>query len=259
MSKDLYQILGVKETAKADEIKRAYRDFAKKFHPDKTGGDKAKESKFKDISAAYEVLSDPKRREQYDALRRSGFQPGDGRAAPPGFDPSVFAGIDGIEELLGRIFGGQRRPGGGGARAGTSGRRVVFEGGSPFGGGFETFDFGGPVTTQVADEQVRTRDGHIFTRRAHDLYFDLELSIDEAVLGGRVAIPTPEGSVTMTIPPGTSSGTKMRLRGRGDVRPDGARGDLYAVVKIVVPTKIDAKAAELLKEFSKRAPVKPRR
>jgi curved DNA-binding protein len=258
MSKDLYQILGVKETAKPDEIKKAYRDFAKKYHPDKTGGDKAKETKFKDVSAAYEVLSDPKRREQYDAMRRSGFDPGSGGAPPPGFDPSVFAGIDGIEELLGRIFGGQRRPTAG-TRGGTSGRRVVFESGSPFGGGFETFDFGAPVATQVAEEQVRTRDGHVFTRRGHDLYFDLELTIEEAVLGGRVPIPTAEGSVTMTIPPGTSSGTKLRLRGKGDVRPDASRGDLYAVVKIVVPSKVDAKAAELLKEFSKRAPVKPRR
>jgi len=260
MSKDLYQILGVKETAKPDEIKRAYRDFAKKYHPDKTGGDKAKESKFKDISAAYEVLSDPKRREQYDAMRRSGFQPGAGGAPPPGFDPSVFAGIDGIEDLLGRIFGGQRRPGG--ARGGTSGRRVVFEGSSPFGGsgGFQMFDFGdlAQAPTQAVEEQVRTRDGHVFTRRGHDLYFDLGLSLEEAVLGARVPIPTPEGTVTMTIPPGTSSGTKLRLRGKGDLRPDGTRGDLFAVVKIVVPTKVDAKAAELLKEFSKRAPVKPR-
>ena len=78
--KDLYKILGVGETANAADIKKKYRELAKKYHPDKTGGDKSKEHKFKDISAAYEVLSDPKRREQYDAMRRGGFRTGPGGA-----------------------------------------------------------------------------------------------------------------------------------------------------------------------------------
>src|SRR5262249_55732734 len=127
-AKDLYEILGVKDSAAPAEIKKAYRDFAKKYHPDKTGGDKAKESKFKDITAAYEVLSDAKRREQYDAMKRSGFRPGQGGGPPPDFDPSVFAGIDGIEDLLGSLFGGRARAGAGrGGRGGSTRQRVVFE------------------------------------------------------------------------------------------------------------------------------------
>ncbi len=256
MTKDLYEILGVKESATPAEIKKAYRDFAKKYHPDRTGGDKAKESKFKDITAAYEVLSDAKRREQYDAMRRSGFRPGAG-GAPPGFDASVFEGIDGIEDLLGRIFAG----GGRAARRGTTTRqRVVFES-TPF-GGFETFDFDDmrpPQRSAPVEEAIRTRDGHILTQRGDDLYGTLDLSIEEAVLGARVEVPTLEGSVTVTIPPGTSSGQKLRLRGKGAPRPDGRRGDQYAEVKIVVPTKVDDKAAESLREFSRRAPVKIRR
>ncbi|HKA88431.1 MAG TPA: DnaJ domain-containing protein [Haliangiales bacterium] len=256
MSKDLYEILGVKETAKPEEIKKAYRDFAKKYHPDKTGGDKAKESKFKDITAAYEVLSDPKRREQYDAMRRSGFRPGTG-APPPGFDASVFEGIDGIEDLLGRIFSG----GGRGARRGsTSRQRVVFES-TPF-SSFETFEFGGNMRGQPyapVEETIRTRDGHVLTQRGDDLYGTVDLTLEEAILGGRVEVPTLDGPVTVTIPPGTSSHQKLRLRGKGAPRMDGRRGDQYAEVKIVVPPKVDDKAADLLREFARRAPVKVRR
>src|SRR4051812_31989255 len=107
-SKDLYSILGVKDDAKPEEIKKSYRELAKKYHPDRTGGDKAKESKFKEISAAYDVLSDVKRREQYDAMRRGGFrygQPGAGGPGPGGqaYDFSVFEGINGIEDLFSQI------------------------------------------------------------------------------------------------------------------------------------------------------------
>jgi DnaJ-class molecular chaperone len=259
MQKDLYDILGVKESATEAEIKKAYRDHAKKYHPDRTGGDKAKESKFKDMSAAYNVLSDPKRREQYDAMRRSGFHPGAGGAPPPGYDPSVFEGIDGIDDLLGRIFGGGRggRRGGGGGGGGR--QRVVFES-SPF-GGYQTFDFGdmNVHTAAPVEEKVRTRHGHVLTQRGDDLYGTIDLSIEEAVLGARVEVPTLDGSVTVTIPAGTSSGQKLRLRGKGAPRPDGHRGDQYAEVRIVVPTKVDERATELLREFSRRAPVKTRR
>jgi DnaJ-class molecular chaperone len=261
MSKDLYEILGVKENATPPEIKKAYRDLAKKNHPDRTGGDKAKETKFKDITAAHEVLSDPKRREQYDAMRRSGFRPGGaGGAPPPGFDPSVFEGIDGIEDLLGRIFSGGGM-GRGARRGNTTRQRVVFEG-APF-AGFETIDFDDVRPSHhrppPVEEAVRTHDGHILTRRGDDLHGSIELTIEEAVLGARVEIPTLDGSVTVTIPPGTSSGQKLRLRGKGAPRGGGGRGDQYAEVKIIVPAKVDEKAAEHLREFSRRAHVKVRR
>src|SRR5215475_1395287 len=144
--KDLYQILGVAEEASDKEIKKKYRELAKRYHPDKTGGDKSKEQKFKEISAAYEVLSDPKRRGQYDAMRRGGFAAGP-NGAP---DFSAFSGIEGIEDLLGQFFGGGRR-----GRPGAGGSRVVFET-RPFGGfGADGFSspFGGAYEAPV-DETV---------------------------------------------------------------------------------------------------------
>ncbi len=261
--KDLYAILGVKEDAKADEIKKAYRTLAKKFHPDRTGGDKAKESKFKEISAAYEVLSDTKRRQQYDRMRHGGFQQGGGGAE--GIDLSAFEGIDGIEELLGSMFGGMR----GGARGGrqaSAGPRVIFEtrgfdgdfGGSPFAA--PPRGRNGASHAAPQEQLVRTQDGAILTQKGEDFYWELELAVDEAILGTKVDVPTVDGKVTLKVPPGTSSGQKLRLRSCGRVpRHDGQRGDQYVTVKIVVPTRIDKKAEELIREFAKVAPVKPRR
>jgi curved DNA-binding protein len=258
--KDLYQILGVKETASHPEIKKAYRELAKKFHPDRTGGDKAKEQRFKEISAAYEVLSDAKRREQYDAMRRGGFN-AEG-------DFSAFSGIEGIEDLFAQIFGS--RPGGPGGRGGgrgAGGSRVVFET-RPFGGfgGFEGFSFGGDPFAGSQTQQhgrphapqeqtIRTRDGHELRVQGDDVHNDVEIAIDEAVLGAKVPVPTLDGRVTITIPPGSSSGRKLRLRGKGP----GGRGDQYVTVKIVVPERVDKRAEELIREFAQRAPVRPRR
>lgn len=252
--KDLYKILGVAEDASAADIKKAYRELAKKLHPDRTGGDKSKEQRFKELGAAYEVLSDPKRREQYDLMRRGGGAP----------DMSQFSGIDGIEDLFASIFGARAAAGGRGGGGGGGRQRVVYES-RPFSGGFggaQVFEFGGGMPfgagAQAAapvEEILRTRDGHELTRKGNDIYGDLEVSIEEAVLGTKADVTTLDGRVTVTLPPGTSSGKKLRLRGKG---PGGA-GDHYVTVKIVVPVKIDKKAEELLREFSKRAPVKPKR
>ncbi len=233
--KDLYKLLGVAETATADEIKKAYRDRAKKFHPDKTGGDKAKEHKFKEINAAYEVLSDPKRRQQYDAMRHGGFASGGG-------DFSAFSGIEGIEDLLAQIFAG------GGGRAGFGGGRVVYE--------TRPFEGGGGFGYQTATEPPRVRRG---PTPSYDLNADLDITVEEAVLGAKVQAPTGDGRVTITIPPGTSSGQRLRLRGKGSQRPDGGRGDQYLNVRIVVPERVDARAEELIREFSRRAPVRLKR
>jgi molecular chaperone DnaJ len=259
--KDLYKILGVGESAGGDEIKKKYRDLAKKYHPDKTGGDKSKEHKFKEISAAYEVLSDPKRREQYDLMRRGGFRAGPGGAP----DFSAFSGIEGIEELLGQMFGGGRR--------GPSGRsRVVYEtrpfaggggmGGVPFRSAYDPFDTAGRAAAAAPpppEEIVMGRAGHAFVKKGDDLHADLDVTIDEAVLGAKVDAPTIDGKVTITIPPGTSSGKRLRLRGKGHERPGGLRGDQYLTIRIVVPEKVDGQAAELIREFARRAPVRPRR
>jgi curved DNA-binding protein len=256
--KSLYDILGVKETASADEIKRSYRDLAKRFHPDRTGGDKSKESRFKEISAAYDVLSDDGKRKKYDAMRQSNFM-----------------GPDGVPFDLSEIFGGGRGgPAGAGfgdlfsqlfnqaqaGRAGHGGARVIFEErGGPTGRGprrpgrhVPWEEHGGPAHPV---EEILRVDGHEFIRRGHDVYLDFPLTIEEAVLGAKVEVPTLDGRVTVSIPPGTSSGKKLRLRGKGV----SGRGDEYVVVQIVVPEHLDDEAKQLLVEFSRKAPVKPRR
>jgi curved DNA-binding protein len=254
VTKDLYQILGVKETASADEIKKAYRDLAKKFHPDRTGGDKSKESRFKDISAAYDILSDTDKRRKYDAMRAA---PYGGVASDVDFEDlfgaqsgfSFSFGGGGISDLFGQVFrearqqqqqrGGRRGPPPGG------GSRVVFESGGR-----------APSWAQApaAEEEIRTREGHVFLRKGNDVHLDVPISVEEAVTGAKVEVPTLSGKVTVTIPPGSSSGRRLRLKGKGI-----GGGDQYVVVQIVVPEQADERARELIREFSRRAPVKPRR
>jgi DnaJ-class molecular chaperone len=252
--KDLYAILGIKESASEDEIKKAYRDAAKKYHPDRTGGDKAKEVKFKDMSAAYEVLSDPKKRQQYDMMKQgaSGFGGGGSPFGPGGFEgfsTGSAGGGSGLEDILSQMFGQQFGQGAGGGRGAS--RRVIFEQDMPRGGGRRREEPPPPPVEQV----LRTPDGHEFVRKGDDLYLDVPLSIEEAVNGAKVEVATLSGPVKLTIPAGTSSGKKLRLRGKGY----NGQGDQYVVIQIHVPTEVDDKARDALREFTKRAPVKVKR
>ncbi len=254
-TKDLYDILGVKDTASDEEIKKAYRGLAKKYHPDATGGDKPKESRFKDISAAYEILSDAKKRAQYDQMKRGDF----GDVVNAQGMPFDFGNTAGFEDLFGQIFGASRARAGRGA--GGGGRtRVVFERG--FGPGFvDGYEMREerPRRAEPLEEAVRDGQGNVYTRRGDDLFHDVEVSFEEATLGAKIGVPTPDGRVNVTLPPGSSSGRRLRLRGKGAPLAHGGRGDLYAVVKIVVPEKVDEKTADLIRELSRRASVKPRR
>lgn len=249
-TKDLYQILGVKPTASAEEIKRAYRDLAKKCHPDRTGGDKVKESRFKDVSQAYDVLSDESKRAKYDALRagpRMGssipFDLGDLFGGAPGRRGGGGSAGPSIEDLLQQMFGGQDR----------SGSRVVAPEHGP-----KHARKRHPASAE--DEVVRAPDGTLLTRLGNDVYVDAPIAIDEAVLGTRVEVPTLSGTVKVTIPAGTSSGQKLRLRGKGlPSKLGGPAGDQFVVVQILVPTDIDDRSRDLIREFAARAPTKPRR
>jgi curved DNA-binding protein len=102
---------------------------------------------------------------------------------------------------------------------------------------------------------VRTRSGHPVTRRGEDIHSEVEVSVAEAILGAKVELPTLDGHVTISIPPGSSSGRQLRLRGKGVA----GRGDHYVSVKIVVPEKIDSRTEELVRELARRAPVKLKR
>lgn len=241
---DHYKMLGVKPDAGADEIKKAYRRLAKQYHPDSTGGDKAKEARFKEISQAYDVLGDHAKRAQYDAVRAGAGQFGGG-----------FSGGDsGAPWDLGDLFAQMFQQGGG--RGGNA--EVRFTQGSPFGGA-NPFAGGGrrqPRTATrprvPAERKIRASDGSIVTQRGNDVYSDVRLTMDQAILGTVAEVATLGGKAKVKIPPGTSSGVKLRLKGKGPQSADGTRGDHMVTVQIDVPKHLDEKAKKLLIELMER-------
>jgi DnaJ-class molecular chaperone len=247
-SVDYYKILGVPDKASADEIKKAYRKLAKANHPDSTGGDKVKEKRFKEISNAYDVLGDDKKKKQYDAIRAGGFRPDLGghggytyqtSGGGPG-GPSVFD----LGDLFGQFFGGQG-PGGPQAR-GPGGRVRV-----------EHVDFGGDGRPRGArraeaaedaefEQKVRASDGSFLRVEGTDVHSDVRISFDRAILGTVATVATIDGKADVKVPPGTSSGKKLRLRGKGIPGRSGQPGDHYVTIQIDVPKDLDDETKKLL-------------
>jgi DnaJ-class molecular chaperone len=297
--KDLYKILGVADDADATTIKKAYRKLAKENHPDRTGGDKRKTERFKEISDAYEVLGEDGKRREYDRLRHA---PVGADGMPQGFDPDTFASVFGgaggfrggnvhvssdvgdLGDLFSTLFGAQaggRRPRTPRGRdmvaklelafreAALGGRRTVRLGtgstvevsvppGVETGGTLRLRGQGGrpPTGGQPGDlllEIVVTPDPHL-RREGDDIVLDLPLSFAEAALGTKVDVPTVDGSVRLTIPPGTSCGAKLRLRGKGIERGESGRGDQICEVQIAVPKVAadDTETRRLIEELDQR-------
>lgn len=208
-TKDYYDILGVDEDASAKEIKKAYRDLARKYHPDRNPDKPKAEERFKEIQEAYSVLSDQEKRDQYDAQRR-------------------FGG-----------FGGQQGFGQNGGRAPGGGFDVRFEQGQPgegfggFGDIFNSFFGGGGQGGRGG--QTRSPFGQQQRRRAkgNDVETTLRISFDDALRGGKREVTLPDGeTIRIDIPKGVRSGFKIRLRNRGEPGPRGERGDLYVTFKV---------------------------
>ena len=250
---DYYKALGVDAKASLDEIKKAYRKLAKQFHPDSTGGDKKKESRFKEISVAYEVLGDAKKRAQYDEIRALGI----GAQARPrqrgGASP--FGGGGGGQQVwdLGDLFS-QMFQGAAAQQAGGGGRRVRFE---QFGDDDGWFDVGGggfrpgaqPPREPPMESKVHASDGSWLTVKGSDVYSDVRIPFGDAMLGTTVEVATIDGVSSMKIPPGTSSGRKLRLRGKGAAGPAGP-GDHYVTVQIDVPGQLDDEGKKLLHQLT---------
>ncbi len=314
--RDFYQILGVPRTASQDEIQRAYRRLARENHPD-VNADPGAEDRFKDISEAYNVLSDPQTRSRYDAFGA------DFRQVPEDVDPDTwrraragagagarsragtgagqgggarfgFGGGDEIDldDLFGGLFGGGRSARGWGPVPGADqvadieltveeayrgGQRSVTIGG---GGSQRTLDV--TIPPGVTDGQrirlagqggrgsdgarsgdlylvVRIRPHRIFRLDGRDIYLELRLAPWEAALGTSVAVPTPDGEAKVTVPAGTSSGKRLRLRGRGMRNPRGESGDLYAEARIMVPAHLAEAERELFEQLAATSNFDPRR
>jgi curved DNA-binding protein len=220
--KDYYAVLGVNKSATADEIKRAYRKLARKYHPDMNPGDRQAEARFKEVGEAYEVLSEPEKRQKYDqygqywkqaATAGAGGWPGGG--APSGF-PTDMSGFDFnqfnsfddfINELLGRVGGNNTRNN----RWNASYRQNT----APGGNGFEDFAYGSAGGNASGD-----REGN------------LTLTLAEAFHGTTKRLSLGNETINVRIPAGAKPGSRIRLRGKGQVTAYGKRGDLYLTVQI---------------------------
>lgn len=215
--KDYYKLLGVEKTANQDEIKKAYRKLAVKYHPDKNQGDKNAEAKFKEVAEAYEVLGDAEKRKQYDQLGANWKQ-----YQNSGFDPSS---------------GTNRR--GGRRTYETNGDDSEFFGGSGFSDFFESF-FG-----RGRNRGRSSSYGYDFESPESDLVGEIPISLEEAYHGAERIINLQDEKIKVKIKPGAYDGLKLRVKGKGQKGSSGRSGDLYLTVKINPHTLYERKGDDL--------------
>ncbi|MBI5418688.1 MAG: DnaJ domain-containing protein, partial [Deltaproteobacteria bacterium] len=310
---------GVPEGAKEEDIKKAFRRLARKYHPDVNPGDKSAEARFKEINEAHEVLSDRKKREEYDALRRGAFSGGFGHGGPfewpggSGFEPGGrFYRSETVN--FDEIFGDILRGGAGGfAQGAEAGRDIHLELSVDFldmaRGTVREIRYRRPRACSLcrgtgrsgrkgcprcygagaveSEERIKVKipagaqDGSkiraagkgeeksaegktgdlvitlrmiphpYFRREGGDILLDVPIHYSEAVKGAKISVPTIDGPVMMSIPPGSSSGRKLRLKGKGVPTPGGPdRGDQYVILHVAVP---GARSEEFLKLVEKIA------
>ena len=258
--KDYYEILGVGESATADEIKKAYRRIAKENHPDKNPGDKAAEERFKAATEAYDTLSDQEKRTKYDRLRKLGGV-GDGgfgfgfrprTTSSPGTESGGSFDDDYADFM--RNFG-------------TRTQRERYsnqpEGGSGFSGGLEDLLgnlFGGGKKSSgkqpVESDEPQPTDDPFFKRKGNNAYVDLNLNIAQAILGSKVRVRTPSGKkVTVKIPAGTEGEKVLRVSGMGYQSMAGT-GDLFIRLHLVMPKNLSEEEQEAVKEAMEKLGLK---
>ncbi len=241
---DYYKALGVGEKASHDEIKKAYRKLAKQYHPDSTGGDKAKESRFKDVQNAYDVLGDAKKKKLYDDIRSGAYARGRaGVGGPGGFTYTAQGGGPGVfdlGDLFGQFFSGAGPRGGGRVRV----ERVDFDGRAQAPPGY--------VDDAEFESKIQASDGSWMRVEGGNVYSDVRISFDRAILGTVATVATVDGKADVKIPPGTASGKKLRLRGKGVVDRSGRAGDHFVTVQIDVPSEMDEESKKLLVQLVQR-------
>jgi DnaJ-class molecular chaperone len=304
MSDDLYEVLGVSRTASQDEIKKRYRTLAKELHPDLNPGKPDIEERFKRVSSAYAILSDPEQRGRYDRgeIDASGQERPEQRfyreyaddpSATRFYTQEGFGDEEGLHAFFSDLFGGRAGRGGReGMRMRVRGadvsytlpisfleaakgakKRVMVGGEQPIdltvpagvrdrqtlrlkGQGMPGFEGGPPGDAYV---EVHIQPHAFFERKDNDVHLELPVSLAEAVLGGRVQVPTIDGPVSMTVPKGSNTGATLRLRGKGIVdQKSGQRGDQYVHLKVVLPETPDAELEKLVEQWAKSHSYDPR-
>lgn len=342
MNIDPYEVLGLSKDASQEDIKKAYRKLARKYHPDVNPGDKEAEDKFKEISEAHDILGDEAKRAEYDNLGQQAFY--DNAFGGAGYERPDFSTGFSFEDLFGDIFGGQARAagGGGGFDYGTAFNRggggFEFQAGPRRGGdlsyslkiGFRdaifgtetTLEFDRPALCNACEGQgfsvvgnqmqpcpacggrgrtstreklkaripagvdtgskvrlagkgmpgqnggpagdlfleIEVAPDSVFSRQGQDILLETEITLYEAVLGGKIEVPTLAGRAALKIPPGTQNGGKFRLKGQGVKGSRGKpSGDLYVTVKVVIPRDLSSEARGLFEQLKDLAPQEVRR
>ena len=319
MAEDYYKTLGVRRDASQDEIQAAYRELARKYHPDLNPDDKTAKRKFQEVQSAFDVLGNPEKREMYDRYGSSFETMGAGgpRGGPywqarPGAGQGGFSFEDvDLSQFFGERFGEEpaggfadlfsqfrrQAPGAarGGARAAGRGQDLQEEITVPF----STAILGGEIDVSLRREpgQVETvrvkippgiedgkkirlrgqgpaaprggRRGDLllvvrvaphphFTRRGNHLHVRVPVSVAEAALGAKIDVPTPRGTLSLRVPPGSSGGTKLRIKGHGVAVRDGTPGDLIVELQVVLPPNLDNESLEMIRKIDARHPTAPR-
>ena len=265
--RDYYEVLGINKGADDKAIKRAYRKLAKKYHPDTNPGDKQAEQKFKEVTEAYNVLGDEKKRKLYDQYGFAAFEEGaagGGAGAGSGFGGGSFKskGQDlhaeirvsfedaafGCEKVI-NLSSGQGAP--------AQSLKVRVPAGIEDGKSIRLRGKGGPGMNggEAGDLllKIHVDEKTGYERKGMDVYTTISVPFTTAVFGGEAIVNTLKGSVKCKIPAGIQSGSKIRLRGKGIVsmKDPSVHGDMYAAVQIQVPRNLSPEAKQKLREFEK--------
>jgi DnaJ-class molecular chaperone len=307
LARDPYLELGVSRTATAAEIRKAFHKLAKQHHPDANTGDKKSEDRFKQVSAAFDIIGDVDKRKKFDAgeidadgretMRGGGGFGGAGSPFGGGFNRgggfSRGGSAEGPEidlnDLFGDILGRNRGAGAGGGFSPRGGdvrarldidleeaikggkKRVAFSDGRTIdvtipagaqeGQALRLKGQGSPGRGGAGDAliELAIKPHPIYRRENDTLVMDLPISVPDAVLGGKVEAPTPDGPVTLSIPKGSNSGARLRLKGRGLADGKGKRGDLFARLVVTLPNAPDAELEKFAETWRAQRPYAPKR